>query len=84
MATCSVAPSGIRSTMWRAIARARSSGWAGATSTSGSSRSHHPTSWDAWSWLSPCVRGIRWLTSTKNGTRPISAAMYSALVPRLK
>ena len=35
------------------------------------------------SWLRPKVLGLRGLVSRKNGARPISAATYSALVPRL-
>ena len=84
MPICSVAPSGIRSTICAAIARSRSSGTAGATSTSGASRSVQPSSWEAWIWLRPCVRGICRLTSTKNGTFPISEATYSAFVPSEK
>ncbi len=45
-----------------------------ASATSGASRSHQPSTWETWIWLSPCVRGIWWLTSTKNGALPISAA----------
>ena len=68
MPTCSVAPSGIRSTMRAAIARSRSSGTAGGTSTSGRSASQQPSTCETCSWLRPKVRGMRALTSRKNGT----------------
>ena len=74
MPTCSVARSGMCSTIAAAIARSRSSGVIGGTSTSGRSASHQPSTSEAWIWLSPNVRGIRSLTSRKNGTCPISAA----------
>ena len=58
-----------------AIARSRSSGAAGGTSTSGPVRLETSRrTWEMWIWLCPNVRGICALTSRKNGTRPISAA----------
>ena len=33
-----------------------------------------PTTWLTWTWLRPNVRGIRSLTSRKNGTRPMNGA----------
>jgi hypothetical protein len=48
MPTWSVAPWGSRSTIRCAIASPRSSGTAGGISASGLSRSHQPSSWEAW------------------------------------
>ena len=42
----------------RRCARSASVGAGGATSTSGQSASHQPTTWLTWTWLRPNVRGI--------------------------
>jgi hypothetical protein len=72
----------MRSTMRAAMASSRSSGATGGTSTRPRSASQDPTSCETCSWLSPNVRGIRGFISTEKGTRPMSAATYSAFVPR--
>ena len=79
MPACSVAPSGIRSATSPAIARSRSPMACGGSSAGAYSASQKPTRSLTCSWLPPKVRGSRGLTSTKNGTSPISAAAYSAL-----
>jgi hypothetical protein len=56
------------------MARSTSPGIAGLASISGRSTTVQPATWLAWTWLRPKVRGIRSLTSRKNGTRPMNGA----------
>ena len=77
-------PSGIRSATSSAIRRSRSPAAGAGNSTSSKPDSQKPTMSETCSWLAPNVRGIRALTSTKNGTSPIIAAAYSASVPSEK
>ena len=81
MPACRVAPSGTRSATWAAMAWSTSPAGTGATSTSGRSTSVHPTTWLTWTWLRPNVRGMRALTSRKNGTRPMNGRGVVAVGP---
>ena len=69
-----VAPSGMSGAMWAAICSSTGDGAAGGTSTRGRSTAVHPTTSLTCTWLAPKVRGMRSLTSRKNGTRPMNGA----------
>ena len=69
-----VAPFGIRSATCAAIRASISDGRDGGTSTRGRSASVQPSTWLTWIWFRPNVRGIRALTSRKNGAFPMNGA----------
>jgi hypothetical protein len=54
--------------------RSSGDGTEGGISTSGRSTSVQPATWLTCTWLRPKVRGIRPLTSRKNGTLPMNGA----------
>ncbi|UTI66106.1 hypothetical protein NBH00_07845 [Paraconexibacter antarcticus] len=70
-----VAPSGMRSTTAAAIAWSRASDARCSGSASGRSTAYQPTQSARRMRCAPAVRGICAFTSTKNGTRPMSAAL---------